>query len=275
MRGVTNRKTLEFFHLLTLFISVGIIFSEFSDISTLKDFNMEKKLTNRQHQILSQFLDMYREIDEPIHYVALAERLDIGKVTAYEMLRLLEKRELVKVEFHLPSGNRGPGRSTVLFRPTQKATDLINQLSDGKAAVEDWELAKDRILLKLYEGKAGGYETLLNDLLSRISDRRSPLIYITEMITATILTVATIQKSAEEKGLLDRLRRIGLPGEIGISALAGISSAISMFENVNLNLSTFLLDQSGKYQEMFSQLSEDSKNKLSAFAREVTKILRE
>ncbi len=235
---------------------------------------MAKNLTRRQHEFLSQFLDMYQEFDKPIHYVALAERLDIGKVTAYEMLRLLEKRGLVKSEFHLPPGDRGPGRSTVLFRPTQKTIQLINEISDGTSDSEDWESAKSRILLKLHEGKVEGYESLLNDLLARTSDRRSPLIFITEMITATILTVASIQKTAEDKGLIDRLERIGLPGEIGLSALEGISSALSMVENVNLSISTFLLEQSGKYQEQLTNLSEEKRNQLSAFAREVTKIVR-
>ena len=235
---------------------------------------MAKKLTRRQQQFLSQFLDMYQEIDQPIHYVALAKRLDIGKVTAYEMLRLLENHGLVEAEFHLPSGDRGPGRSTVLFRPARKAIQLVEQLSGGTTDSEAWELAKARILLQLHEGKAEGYETLLNDLLVRISERRSPLIFITEMITATILTVASIQKAVEEKGLLDRLRRIGLPGEIGLSALAGISSALSMVENVNLSLSTFFLEHSGKYQEMLSRLSEEKRNQLSDFAREVTKIVK-
>jgi DNA-binding MarR family transcriptional regulator len=235
---------------------------------------MVKKLTRRQHQFLSQFLDLYQENDKPIHYAALAKHLDIGKVTAYEMLRLLEKRGLVKSEFHLPSGDRGPGRSIVLFRPTQNAVQLINQLSGGTADSEDWELAKVRILLQLHEGKVEGYESLLNDLLARISERRSPLIFMTEIITAAILTVAAIQKEAEDKGLIDRLRRIGLPGEIGLSALAGISIALSIAENANLNLSTFLLEHSDKYQEMLTQLSEEKRNQLGDFAREVTKIVR-
>jgi len=234
---------------------------------------MAKNLTRRQHQFLSQFLDMYQEIDKPIHYVALAERLGIGKVTAYEMLRLLEKRGVVKSEFHLPPGDRGPGRSTVLFRPTQKTIHVINQLSGGAADSEAWELAKARILHQLHEDKAGEYETLLNDLLVRISEHRSPLIFMTEMITATILTVASIQKTAEDKGLIDRLQRIGLPGELGLSALAGISSALSMVENVNLSVSTFLLQQSGKYQEMLTQISEEKRKQLSDFAREITKIV--
>jgi len=235
---------------------------------------MAKKLTRRQNQFLSQFLDLYQEIDKPIHYVALAKHLDIGKVTAYEMLRLLEKRGLVKSEFHLPPGDRGPGRSIVLFRPTQNAVQLINQLSGGTADSEAWELVKVRILLQLHEGKVEGHESLLNDLLTRISERRSPLIFMTEMITAAILTVAAIQKEAEDKGLIDRLRRIGLPGEIGLSALAGISIALSIAENANLNLSTFLLEHSDKYQEMLTQLSEEKRNQLGDFAREVTKIVK-
>lgn len=235
---------------------------------------MSKKITRRQHQFLSQFLDMYQEFDKPIHYVALAKRLDIGKITAYEMLRLLEKRGLVKSEFYLPSGDRGPGRATVLFRPTQKTIQLINQLSGGTADSETWELAKVRILLQLHEGKVEGHESLLNDLLARTSERRSPLIFMTEMITAAILTVAAIQKEAEDKGLIDRLRRIGLPGEIGLSALAGISIALSVAENANLSISTFLLEHSDKYQEMLTQLSEEKRNQLGDFAREVTKIVR-
>ena len=235
---------------------------------------MAKKLTRRQQQFLSQFLDMYQEIDEPIRYVELAKRLGVGKVTAYEMLRLLEKRGLVDAEYHLPPGDRGPGRSSVLFRPTPEAIRLINVLSDGSAETEAWEEVKARILQQLHDGKVDGYETLLNDLLVRISERRSALIYITEMITATILSVATIQKAAEDKGLLDRLRRIGLPGEIGLSALAGISSALSVVEDVNLRFSTFLLEQSGKYHEMLTQISEEKRNLLSDFAREVSSIVR-
>jgi predicted ArsR family transcriptional regulator len=130
---------------------------------------MTKKITRRQHQFLSQFLDMYQEIDKPIHYVAFAKRLDIGKVTAYEMLRLLEKRGLVEVEYHLPPGDRGPGRSTVLFQPTQKAIQLINQLSEGTVDSEAWESARTRILQRLLDGKVDGYDNLISSVYSKNS----------------------------------------------------------------------------------------------------------
>lgn len=235
---------------------------------------MAKNLTRRQKELLGQFLDFYQEADKPLHYVDLAKRLGLGKVTVYEMLRLLEKRGLVQSEFQLSPENRGPGRSTVLFRPTPKALDEFSRLSESFAETEAWEEIREQILLKLQEGDAEEYEDLLRELLIRIPEHRSPLIYITDMITAIILSIATISETAEESGLLDRLRRIGLPGEIGISALAGIGSALTMVENVNLKFSTFLFEQSGKYQEMLTQMSPEKRNQLNDFARQIMKYIK-
>jgi len=235
---------------------------------------MLKELTRRQQQFLRQFLDIYQEMDSPIHYVGLAKRLDIGKITAYEMLRLLEKRGLVEAEYHLPPGNRGPGRSEVFFRPTKEATRLFERFSGSTADTEEWEILKQHILKELQEGKAGGYETLLNDLLVRIPEQHSHLIFMTEMVTTIILALTPVKKAVKDKGLLDRLSRIGLPGEVGLIALAGFGAALSLVEDVNLKLSTLLMEQSGKYQEMLAQLSEEKKKQLTDFTRNVIKIVK-
>jgi len=235
---------------------------------------MLKELTRRQKQFLSEFLDLYQEFKEPIHYVALAKRLDIGKITTYEMLRLLETRGLVEAEYHLSPGNRGPGRSEVFFRPTKEAIRLFERLSGSTADNEEWEIVKQRILKELQDGKAEGYKTLLNDLLIRIPEQRSPLIFMTEMVTTIILVLTPIKKAVKDKGLLDRLSRIGLPGEIGLIALSGFGIALSLVEDVNLRFSTFLLEHSGKYQEMLAHLSEEKRKQLTDFTRDVIKILK-
>lgn len=232
-----------------------------------------KKLTRRQQEFLSQFLDVYKTTDEPIHYVALAERLGIGKVTAYEMLRLLEERGLVASEYYLPDRERGPGRSTVLFRPTASAVHLLHVLNGGSPEDEDWDIVKERILNQLRTGDAAGYEDLLTNLLARIPEQGPALIYLTEMTTATLLALREMRDSAETSGLTEHLRRIGLPGEIGLSALAGVSATLSMMERVNRRVSTFLLTQSGKYQTLLSQIGEENRRRLGDFAREVAKIV--
>ncbi len=232
-----------------------------------------KKLTRRQQEFLSQFLDVYRTTDEPIHYVALAERLCIGKVTAYEMLRLLEERGLVTSEYYLPDQERGPGRSSVLFRPTVEAIRLLHALNGGSPEDENWNVVKERILNQLRAGDAAGYEDLLANLLARIPEQGSVLIYLTEMTTATLLALREMRDSADSSGLAERIRHIGLPDEIGLSALAGVSATLSIMERVNRRVASILLTQSGKYQTLLSQISEENRRHLSDFAREVSKTI--
>lgn len=233
---------------------------------------MKKKLTHRQQQFLSQFLDLYQEMDHPIHYVALAERLKLGNVTVYEMLRLLEERGLVRSEYDMESRS-GPGRPTILFQPTAEARRVLNQLAGDSANVGDWLVVKEQILQKLRDGQADGHEHLLAELLARLPEQRSPLIFITELITAMILTLATIPDAPQVRALLERLVRIGLPEEIGLSALSGIGLALSVLERINRRTTTLLLAQFGKYEDMLTQMNEENRRRLSEFAREVADIL--
>ncbi len=234
---------------------------------------MKKKLTHRQLQFLSQFLDIYREMEHSVHYVTVAERLGIGKVTAYEMLRLLEEKGLVRAEYQANPDQHGPGRSTVLFYPTHEANHLINQLAGDPADLENWQVIKGHILQQLREGHADGYENLLSNLLMRIPERRSPLIFVTELITAVILTLATIREAPEIRSLMERLHRIGLPREIGLSVLSGIGMFLSVLERTNRRSSTILLAQVSRYEDALSQLSEESRRQLGEFTREVAQIL--
>jgi predicted transcriptional regulator len=234
---------------------------------------MKKKLTYRQQQFLSQFLDIYQEMEHSVHYATVAERLGIGKVTAYEMLRLLEEHGLVRAEYQLNPEQHGPGRSTVLFYPTQEASRLIKSLAGDSANQEDWQIVKEQILQKLREGQAGGYEDLLSSLLGRIPERRSPLIFVTELITAVILTLASIQEAPEIRTLMERLSRIGLPQEVGLSILSGIGMLLSVLERTNRRSATILLNQVSRYEDALSQLSEESRQQLSEFTREAVRIL--
>ena len=86
------------------------------------------ELTRRQETFIYKLLDLYREIEDAVHYVLVAERLGVSKFTAYDMLRLLEKKGYVRSEYVLDPHRSGPGRSTVVFRPTEKAQALFHRL---------------------------------------------------------------------------------------------------------------------------------------------------
>ena len=234
---------------------------------------MKKKLTHRQQEFLSQFLEIYREMDQSVHYVIVAERLGIGKVTAYEMLRLLEDHGLVRAEYQANPDQHGPGRSAVLFYPTQEANRLMNVLAGDPIDIKDWLVIKEQILQKLREGNAGGYEDLLSNLLARIPERRSPLIFVTELVTAVILMLTTIQDAPEIHALLERLKQIGLPQKISLSVMSGIAMLMSVMERANRRYSTTLLAQFSRYEDALSQLNEESRRQLGEFTREVAQIL--
>ena len=234
---------------------------------------MMMKLTRRQTEFLTQFLKVFRETGEPVHYALLAGRLGIGNVTAYEMLRLLEKRGLVKSEYYLPDQDRGPGRSSVLFRPTPEANRLLQEGREDLAKDVDWEAAKEHILNQLRTGGAAELGDLLTSLLDRIPTQGSALFYLTDMITAILLALREIRDLVEDSGLASRLRRIGLPGEIELSSLAGVGAMLATLERVNRQVASFLLTQSGKFQTLLSQLDEEKRQSLSYFTREVVKIL--
>jgi predicted transcriptional regulator len=234
---------------------------------------MKKKLTHRQQQFLDQFLDIYQEMEYSVHYVTVAERLGIGKVTAYEMLRLLEEKGLVRAEYQKNPEQHGPGRSIVLFYPTQEANNSINSLAGNSADLENWQVVKEQILQQLREGKAGGYEEFLSNLLARIPERRSKLIVITELITAVILLLTTIQDAPEIRALLGRLQQIGLPKQISLSVMGGIAMLLSVMERTNRHYSTVLLSQFSHYEDALSKLNEESRRQLSEFTREAVRIL--
>ena len=74
-------------------------------------------LTRRQKDFITNLIDLSNEIEGPIHYSALADRLGVSPFTAYDMLRLLEEKGLVTSEYQLAAGKDGPGRAERLFYP--------------------------------------------------------------------------------------------------------------------------------------------------------------
>ena len=123
------------------------------------------KLTRRQQMFLGKFLDLYHQGEKPLHYTTVAEYLGVNPITAYDMLRLLEGRGLLKSDYVPPSQREGTGRSIVVFRPTPAAQALLDEMAGGDWDREGWEAAKARILRSLREGRGTDYHDMLDDVL--------------------------------------------------------------------------------------------------------------
>jgi hypothetical protein len=196
----------------------------------------------------------------------VAERLGVSAMTAYDMLRVLERRGLLVSEYILPE--QGPGRSTIVFRPTQKATASLAQLAGGEWEWREWESAKDRILQALREARGTDYQDLLERILQHIPEHKSPTVYVTEMVTAVLLYLHQLKGEAKGSGLLENLRTLGLPGQV-----AGLTVGLSFVERANRRITSLLLSYSRKYQEYLARLSSESRQLLSDFAEEVMAIV--
>jgi len=231
------------------------------------------KLTRRQQVVLSKFLDLYHQNEEALHYTTVAEHLEVNAVTAYDMLRLLEERGLLVSEYIPPSQREGSGRARVVFRPTAAAQALLDDLAGGSWKRDEWEVVRERILGALHAGKGSDYEDLLDDLLARISKQRSPLIYTAEMITAVILQIYQLQEDAAGSPRIESLRKMGLPGELGLNALGGMVVGLSYAERANRRVTSLLLSQTSRYQDMLGRLNSASRRRLSDFVDEVMGIV--
>ncbi len=227
------------------------------------------KLTRRQQDFLSKFLDLYREAQKPLHYTYIAERLGVKPLTAYDMLRLLEERGLVRSEFVVKEGR---GRSSVVFYPSRKAQEVLSELAGDAWEREEWEAVKTRILKALEEGKGSNYQDLLDELLLRLSEPSTPMIYTTRMITAVLLTLHQLKES-RRKEILEHLQAIGFPEEVGLYALSGLTMGLTLAERVNRRVRTRLLSAVTKYQSCLRNLNSEHKRRLSEFTRDVMRSM--
>jgi hypothetical protein len=126
------------------------------------------KLTRRQEEFIKKMLELSNEIEGPIHYSVLAERLGVSPFTAYDMLRLLEEKKLVTSEYHLASDKSGPGRAERVFYPTEtaKARDKRLAVESGAVSLTGEELSRF-ILDKVRKGEFWE-EELAAEVLARI-----------------------------------------------------------------------------------------------------------
>jgi DNA-binding PadR family transcriptional regulator len=231
--------------------------------------NTTTKLSPRQREFLSKLLTLCREAKAPVHYANVARVLDVQPVTAYEMLRLLEDKGLVRSETVRPQARRG--RSIVVFSPTEKASALVANLAGDSLDKQEWEEAKTEILAALERDT--DYRDLLDELLLRIPERKSPLLFAADMITAIILVLYELRDSAQARKAFSYLRLFGPPGWAVLYSLAGLSLALSLVEKANRSATSLMLSYSQQFREHLDSLTGGEKARLSDFVYEVLRAL--
>jgi len=228
-------------------------------------------LTPRQRAFLDKLRELYREHKGPVHYSDVAERLGVNRFSAYDMLKVLEKKGMVSSSYALAAGHSGPGRSMVVFAPTLQGGGALAPSAENGHASDEWQGVREKVLRKLRAAKEANYREALDDLLNSLPEAKAPLTFCTEMVGALLLNMQRV-KSLNPFHALAALRSND-KGEL--EALAGLSVGVTLSaeEEAAPSLSQRLLDQVRRYQASLPKLSTEARSVLSKFLEEALAAL--
>lgn len=229
-------------------------------------------LTLRQKAFLSRSLDLYRELRRPFHYSEVAPKLGISSLTAYDMLRVLEEKGLVRSQYVLKK-NPGPGRSSILFSPTEKAEVLFHRLAGDAVEKEEWEEVKARVIAELHRAEDCDYNELMRVLLSQTEEVRSPLAFCGQIITALLLGLRVLRHRPGEHHPIATMSKIP-SSRLGLGMLAGMALGIVQYDRACRQLFGNFQGPMEKFETSLQQLPPEKVEQLHDFTREVATTLR-
>lgn len=228
------------------------------------------KLTPRQQTFLDKLFELYREFKGPVHYSVVADKLGVNKFSAYDMLKVLEEKGVAASDYVLSDNQTGPGRSQVVFYPTNRAAQFLTQLRDEIRQSGDWQTVQSRILRRLEEARRNNPAEALSDALANLSDNKPSLSYCAEMIPVLLLNIERIRN----RNLLPALNSLATTGQVGLGALAGISLASTLAnESEDANLTDKLMAHTQRFQKYLAEMSDESVSKLSSFLNDAVLVL--
>lgn len=220
------------------------------------------KLTPRQQTFLDSLFDLYREFKGPVHYSIVAEKIGVNKFSAYDMLKVLEEKGLAASSYVLNDSQSGPGRSQVVFYPTNKAAQFLTQLRNEVRNSGDWQSVKKRILRQLEEARHANPADALRESLSNLTNAKTPLNYCAEMISVQLLNIERL-RAHNLMPTLDFLRN---KGQVGLATLAGLSLATALTDDADdTTMTEKLLSHTKRFQNQLTELSDESISLLSSF----------
>jgi hypothetical protein len=243
---------------------------------------MTPKLTPRQRAFLDKLLELYRERKAPVHYSDVAERLGVNRFSAYDMLKVLERKGLASSSYALRSatlapaaGSSGPGRSMVVFSPTAQAASLLGFRGEEDRPGEEWRNVRERVLRKLRSARDANVREALEELLARLPEAGAPLVFCTEMVGVLLLNMQRVRTKVGGLNPLRAFTAFQVNGDAGLETLAGLSVGATLLadDEAEPSLSQRLLDHARRYQSSLSRLSAEARTALVQFLDEALQAL--
>jgi len=226
------------------------------------------KLTFRQKAFLGKLIDLYGEVHEPVHYSAVAGRLGLSNSSAYDMLRVLEQKDMVGSQYTTPKEVAGPGRANILFYPTGRAIKIFTRVAREINEMEEWENLKEGILKSLRQVKeVHNSKELLRELLEHAPLARTPLEQCAQLVTVFLLSLEEAKNKIADKGSINSIIRAPV-SKLRMSILTGLVLGLSLADQKVNSLLGNCRRYTDKYEASMQKLNREGLVKLHRFIQE-------
>lgn len=229
------------------------------------------RLTFRQKVFLGKLIDLYGETGEPVHYSTLARRLGLSNSSAYDMLRVLEQKEMVETQYNTHKEVAGPGRANVLFYPTEKAREFFSRSAGQIDEREEWHKLKTDIIESLRQVKTD-YRQVLQAISSRHTDDKTPLAQCTRTVAMLMLSLKQARHRIADKRSISAIVKAPV-SKLRMSILAGLVLGLSLADDRVSNILGNYRKYTEKYEASLKKLNHEGLVKLHQFTRDVWELL--
>jgi hypothetical protein len=138
------------------------------------------RLTRRQMQFLEALTEIYNETATPVCYKKVAQKLNVSKWTAYDIIQEINRKGYLNVEYKL---NSGPGRSEVCFIPKETSIAKVKDL-EGSGIIAS---IKNFILERVKKYESLGLSESVKIVADKVENEKNPLLVILYTITLFIV----------------------------------------------------------------------------------------
>ena len=177
-------------------------------------------MTKRRMEFLRAVKYLYEEEGQPVHYIRVAERMNVSKWSAYDMLRALEKEGFLVSNYEINSAAKGRGRALVMFAPTPMlALTLSGIAPDSGISNREWRQTQERLLALFDDPKLNVINAIWDQLLTEMLSIKNPLTFCAYTIAIVFSQLQTLGSSSLR--FVGNMAKNVLQGETGLTFLVG------------------------------------------------------
>ncbi len=222
-------------------------------------------LTQRRKEFLYKIVNLFRQTGLPVHYATVAQALGVSKWTAYDILKELEKGDFLRREYTLSRNEKAPGRSMVVFRPTEKALKLLPPQEAKSKIQEDWSTARSKLLSLVDNMKNLNPKKIKEELLEEMSRIELPVVF--SAYTIALLITHLHEINSRGMAALKHILELAPRPELVLSLFAG-SAIGTMLKSMKDAVNSKILSCIRRFEDHISECDNQERRLLASFLTE-------